>query len=161
MQQSIGRDRGELMKSAQRRNDGIGSPATPEQEDMPRRQVPCELERDHAAEGRAAEIEWLGDLNPARKPCSVGGQRLARAGRLDPGNRPYVANFALAIEQPFISTDPWKDEERPRHAGILPAMHIIKLITRNVYLESSPFQKRTVARGNLLHDPLRVAVEAR
>jgi hypothetical protein len=106
MQYSIGRDRCERMKSAEERRDGIGRTAAPEQKDMLGRDMPRQLERDHAAKRRATEIEWFADLNLRCESCSVVRQRLACVCRQNPLDRPNVANSALSIEQSLIAADP-------------------------------------------------------
>jgi hypothetical protein len=106
MQQAIRRDRSERAKRTKRWRDGIGRTAAPEQEDLPRRKVTRELERDHSTERRPADIERLADRELTGEPRRILGQRLAWIRRQDPSDRPNVPNGALCIEETFISTDP-------------------------------------------------------
>jgi len=81
------RKRREPAEHAQRSCDGVGRAAAPEQEHVMRREVPRELQRDHAAERRAAEVERLGGVDLGRETDGVVLQRFARARRRDPANR--------------------------------------------------------------------------
>lgn len=65
---------------------------------MPRRDMPCQFESDHAAEGRTAEIEGVVGVNVLRESCGVLGQRLSAMRRRNPVNRPNITDFTLAIE---------------------------------------------------------------
>ena len=121
MPHPVGRQRDKPPQRTKDGSDGSGRVAAPEEEDAPRREMARELESEHAAEGSSAEIKRLRDPNVARDPSGVSGKRLAWAGRHDPAERPDVANFALRIEEAFVSADSRKDEKRSRHAAIVPA----------------------------------------
>ena len=119
MQQAIRRDRSERAKRTKRWRDGSRRAAASEQEDLPRRKVTRELERDHSTERRTTDIERLADRELTSESRRVLRQRLVWIRGQSPSDRSNVTNSTLRIEETFVSADARQDEKRQRHASIV------------------------------------------
>lgn len=105
MQQAIRGGRSEWAKHTERWCDGIGRTAAPEQEDVPRRKVAREFERDHSTERGTAEIEGFNHRELTSESRRVLSQRLAWTRRQNPSDWSNVTNGTLCIEETFVSSD--------------------------------------------------------
>jgi len=102
-------------KHTQVLRNGVPRAATSEEEDIARREMPRQFERDHAAERRTAEIERLRGVDLECEPNGVTRQRLARIRRRDPADRTNLPHGALRVEKTFVR-DSGEGVERQRHS---------------------------------------------
>jgi hypothetical protein len=111
MQQPIRNDPRETAQSVKRWCDASRGPAASEQENVPRREMTREFERDHSSERCAAEIERLLDVKHVCESSCVVLKHLGSIGRENPRDRPDVANHALWIKKTFVPANPWENKE--------------------------------------------------